>query len=230
MNKPYVICHMGSTVDGRIIGERWGENSTRYGSLYEQCHNTYNSQAWMVGRVTMEKDFAQGRKPELLMSENPISRKPFFGDKNATSYAIVADPHGKLGWDENQINGDHVVEILSELVSDEYLNYLQNKNISYIFAGKENLDFAVAIQQLHDLFGVKTLMLEGGGNINGSLFKAGLIDEISLLLLPIVDGTANSPTVFDIIESPAGNSIKKLNLIDVFKMEHDVLWLKYKLL
>jgi riboflavin biosynthesis pyrimidine reductase len=29
MKKPYVICHMASTVDGRIISENWGSAKRR---------------------------------------------------------------------------------------------------------------------------------------------------------------------------------------------------------
>ena len=39
-------------------------------------------------------------------------------------------------------------------------------------------------------------MVQGGGGNNGSWLKAGLIDEISLLLAPVADGTTGVPTVF----------------------------------
>jgi hypothetical protein len=91
---------MGSTVDGRIIGENWGENLNKYGSLYEECHNSFESQAWMVGRVTMEKDFTEGKEPELVKASKSIKREAFIGDQEATSFAIAVDAHGKLGWEE----------------------------------------------------------------------------------------------------------------------------------
>jgi riboflavin biosynthesis pyrimidine reductase len=178
MKKPYIICHMGSTVDGRIIGEHWGDNHEKFGSLYEQCHNTFDSQAWMVGRVTMEKDFTEGKQPELKASQVPILREPFIGNKNATSFAIAVDPSGKLGWESNAIDGDHVIELLTEQVSDAYLSYLQQQGVSYIFAGGKELDFKLALSQLGELFPIETIMLEGGGHINGSLLNEGLIDEI----------------------------------------------------
>jgi riboflavin biosynthesis pyrimidine reductase len=227
MNKPYVICHMGSTVDGRIIGENWGENWNKYGSLYEDCHNTFDSQAWMVGRVTMEKDFTEGKKPELVKTK-PIKREAFIGDHNAASFAIAVDPHGKLGWDQNEIDGDHVIEVLSESVSDNYLHYLQRKKVSYIFAGKEQLDFALALTQLHDLFNIKTMMLEGGGTINGSLLNAGLIDEVSILILPLADGTLHATTTFEVGDFLPKKEARQLKLLDNKKLEHDVIWLKYK--
>src|SRR5215203_314900 len=125
MKRPYVVCHMGATVDGRIIGEHWGENHGKFSSLYEQCHNTFDTQAWMVGRITMEKDFTEGKQPELIDPEKPIVREPFIGDQEATSFAIAVDPSGKLGWEGNEIDGDHVIAILTEQVSDAYLHYLQ---------------------------------------------------------------------------------------------------------
>ena len=226
--RPYVICHMASTVDGRIIGEHWGEHREKYGELYEQCHNTYDSQAWMVGRITMEKDFTEGAKPRSAMPDRPIERKAFVGNKSATSFAIAVDPKGKLGWEANEIEGDHVIAILTEVVSASYLQYLQDIGVSYIFAGNDELDFNVALEQLHELFGIKTLMLEGGGSINGTLLNAGLIDELSLLMLPLADGTTGAPTTFEVSNQLSKTPVRELKLINVEKLPYEVLWLKYQ--
>ena len=128
---------MGSTVDGRIISRNWGTEDTRkkFSAIYEKCHESFESQAWMVGRVTMEKDFTKGKQPDLTAADKPISREPYIGDKEATSFAIAVDPAGKLGWETNAIDGDHVIEILTEQVSDDYLYYLQQQGVSYIFRG-----------------------------------------------------------------------------------------------
>lgn len=70
-------------------------------------------------------------------------------------------------------------------------------------------------------------MLEGGGHINGSLVNEGLIDEMSLLLLPIVDGSNNAPTIFEVGEDLSEKTEKSLALNEVTKLEDNVLWLKY---
>jgi riboflavin biosynthesis pyrimidine reductase len=230
MNKPYVICHMASSIDGRIIPENWGDRLDRFGSVYEDCHNSFDNQGWMVGRVTMEKDFTEGKKPDLKKPPKPIDRTAFIGNKSAKSFAIAVDPKGKLGWDQNEIDGDHIIEILSEAVSDEYLHYLQTKNISYVFAGKDDLDFSVALSQLHDLFNIQTLMLEGGGGINGSLLNAGVIDEVSLLVLPIVDGTINTATTFEVADYLPKKETHDLKLLDIQKLDHGVVWLRYQVI
>jgi riboflavin biosynthesis pyrimidine reductase len=230
MKQLNVICHMMSTVDGRIIVANWGdaERRKRFAAIYEKCHESFGAQAWMVGRVTMEKDFTKGQQPEGVTPEKAIGREPFIGDINATSFAIAVDARGKLGWSGNEIGGDHIIEILTEQVSDGYLHYLRDRGISYIFAGKESLDLTSALSQLSQLFPIQTIMLEGGGHINGSLLNEGLIDELSLLLLPMVDGTPNTPTTFEVSTYLQKKSAAPLQLLEVQQLEEEVLWLKYR--
>jgi riboflavin biosynthesis pyrimidine reductase len=211
---------MMSTVDGKILSANWKDETltNTFAGYFEKYHETFTSQAWMCGRITMERDFSGGVQPEPQTPPQPISRQPFIGNKEATSFAIAVDAHGKLGWDSNETGGDHIVEVLTEQVSDEYLYYLQNKRISYLFGGEKELDFARVLEQLASLFPIETLMLEGGGHLNGSLLNAGLIDELSLLLLPLADGTPNSPTTFEVSEY----------LTKGQQLDNDVVWVKYR--
>ena len=231
MSKPYVICHMMTTVDGKILTANWGKNdSTKaFGKLYEELHNSYESNAWICGRITMEKDFTDGKQPELKPVDQPINREDFVGDATATSFAIAVDAHGKLGWDENTINGDHIIEVLTEKVEDGYLAYLQEKKISYIFGGKDELDFSTVLEKLGKLFPIKTLMLEGGGQLNGSFLNDGLIDELSLLLLPIADGTPKSATVFEVSDYLTKAPATFMKIKGLQQLEKDAVWIKYTL-
>ena len=113
-------------------------------------------------------------------------------------------------------------------MSDAYLQYLQTINISYIFAGKDTLDFNQALEQLREHFKIETLMLEGGGHINGSLLSAGVIDELSLLILPLADGTTGTPTTFEIPKGLKPHHAREMKLHAVQKLDHDVVWLRYK--
>lgn len=231
MSKPKVICHMMASINGKILTANWesAANSSKFGGIYEKCHESLNSQAWMCGRVTMEKDFSKGLQPELKEPGHLIKREAYIGDSTAASFAIAVDAHGKLGWESNEIYGDHIIEILTEQVSDAYLNYLQQKKISYLFAGIEAIDFELALEQLGSLFPITTLMAEGGGHLNGALLSAGLLDELSLLTIPIADATINTPTVFEMLKETSGTTAVALKLTDVKQLENDVLWLKYNL-
>lgn len=231
MKRPYIICHMACSIDGRIIFANWGDDipKGKYSELYNLCHERYESQGWILGRVSLERDFSDGTKPELMMPERPIKRDPFLGDPQAKTFAVTVDSKGKLGWRTNEIDGDHIIAVLLEQVSDEYLYYLQRKSISYIFAGVNEVDLKLAMEQLSELFSIEKIMLEGGGCLNGSFLNDGLMDEISLLLLPIADGTPNTQTVLEISHPLRKNPATHLHLAEVHQLKEDVLWLKYKI-
>jgi riboflavin biosynthesis pyrimidine reductase len=221
LKKPYVVCHMMSSVNGKILTKNWAGTKTgkASGGLYEKIHKKYDSQAWMCGRVTMERDFAEG-----LYTYKGVKTKDandFIADHSAKSFAIAVDAKGKLAWKENNIDGDHLIAVLSEQVSQNYLDYLKELQISYIFAGTTEIDLKLALKKLAEHFPIKTIMLEGGGHLNGEMMKAGLVDELSLLVLPLADGTV-STTVFE------SGTITEMELKKAEKLKDDVLWLRYK--
>jgi riboflavin biosynthesis pyrimidine reductase len=103
---------------------------------------------------------------------------------------------GDLRW------ADHAIAILGEQVSDEYLSELREDGVSYLFAGKDGHDLRSAVDLLGETFGIKTLLLQGGGMINGAFLKNRLIDEISLLVYPGIDNLKGVASIFDYAGSP----------------------------
>lgn len=55
------------------------------------------------------------------------------------------------------------------------------------------IDMKLVVAVLADELGLKRLVLEGGPTVNGSFVSAGLVGEISLLILPLVDGRGEHP-------------------------------------
>lgn len=100
-------------------------------------------------------------------------------------------------------------------------------NISYIVAGRERIDLNRAMEILGDEFGVKRLAVVGGGKINGGFLSAGLIDELSLLLAPGIDGRTSQPALFDGIADRPGFLPARLVLKSVGTVADGVLWIKY---
>lgn len=227
MTRPRVICHMMASIDGRIVVDHWPDLGEGRGE-YERTAATFEAEAWMCGRVTMEA-FATGlRDPDTAgASAGDVARADFVAPGAHGSYAVAVDASGRLAWETNEIGGDHIVAVLGEDVSDEYLARLRKTGISYVLAPAGDaggLDLGVALEKLASAFGVRTLMLEGGGGINGSMLRAGLIDEVSLLVVPVADGTAGAATVFDSAERGAD----RLSLESVEKRSGGVVWLRYR--
>ena len=81
---------------------------------------------------------------------------------------VVLDAHGKIGWGRSDIGGDPIVVVLSKTVSNAHLAGLRGEGVSYIFAGRSELDLALTLDILNRELGVKRLLLEGGGSANGA--------------------------------------------------------------
>ena len=88
----------------------------------------------------------------------------------------------------NGVTATEMSEALTQQASPAYLAYLQERGVSYLFAGKERLDCALLLQKLYRQFGIDKLMLAGGGIVNGSFLAEGLVDEFSLVVAPVADG------------------------------------------
>lgn len=226
--RPRVICHMTTSVDGRIVVDGWpGRWAAAAGREYERVHTSYGPDGWLCGRVTMEP-FAKATRSEEAVAETYRGgpREDWTAPGDFDSYAFALDPGGRLAWQASDIDGDHVVAILSERVSDAYLAFLRERGVSYLLAGARDVDLAWALEKIGERFGVETLMLEGGGRINGAMLRAGLIDEVSVLVAPVVDGRPEMPTLFDVEGGDAAP--RELVLEAVERREGDILWLRYR--
>jgi riboflavin biosynthesis pyrimidine reductase len=217
---------MASSIDGRIATGGWPD-AKAVSREYELVHGSYEADAWMCGRVTMEP-FAKGMRSEAEVARQHTGgrREDFVAPGDHDSFAFAIDASGKLAWESNDISGDHVVAILSERVSDEYLAFLRQRGVSYLLAGGRDVDLPLALEKIAARFPVRTLMLEGGGRINGGMLRAGLIDEVSLLVAPVADGRMGTPALFDVDEETFAPH--RLVLTTVEKRPNDILWLVYR--
>lgn len=214
---------MAPSLDGRIVTSHW-ENTSVVTKEYERTASTLKGDAWIIGRVSMEPYAGKTRVPRRKVE--PIPREDFVA-KKAESYAIAIDPSGRLTWTSDNVDGEHFITILTEAVPDAYLAFLREKGVSYLFAGKTKIDLKKALQKLSARFRIRRLLLEGGGAINGSFLAADLIDELSILLVPVADGAIGIPTLFD--AKPKKSVARNLKLVSVEKVRGDVVWLRYKI-
>jgi 2,5-diamino-6-(ribosylamino)-4(3H)-pyrimidinone 5'-phosphate reductase len=227
-DRPRVICHMMASVDGRIVVSGW-PLSDELRAEYDSVHESYEADGWMCGRITMEPFAKRLRSDAEIANEMPghSGRDDYAAPGVHDSFAFAVDASGRLAWESNDIGGDHVVTILSNRVSDEYLAFLRERKVSYILAGAMDMDLPVAMEKIGRIFGVKTLMLEGGGKINGTMLRSGLIDELSLLIAPVADGRVGMPSLFDIVE--ADRTPGRMVLEQVERRASNIVWLRYRI-
>lgn len=232
--RPKIICHMIGSIDGRLLSERWTPLPERTESntvlkVYEEAGQRLNAQGWIVGRKTMA-DMVSGTARSPSPFTRSASRSTYTGNRRGRPLAVAIDPDGKLHYGTDHIGPEHLVTILGEQVSDEYLAELREDGVSYLFAGNDGQDLQAAMTTLGGSFGIETMLLEGGGTINGAFLKADLIDEISLLVYPGIDGLSSIPSIFEYHgmaadELPAAGRTLRLLSVDTFAA--GIVWMRY---
>ncbi|MFD2742387.1 MULTISPECIES: dihydrofolate reductase family protein [Sphingobacterium] len=230
-----IVCHMVSSVDGRLHPDRYTE-------LYSNAEKDYSTQlyleenkrlamdAWIVGRASVaglvEMDVSTNDRPEEL-----DAFEDFAAERKDNKAVVVFDSKGSLKFIENTIMGDHIIVVLGKKVMASHVEYLRKKGISYIFAGDDGYDIELALEHLAQKFNLHTFALVCGGTINGSFLKTGLIDELYLQVYPGVDGMSGVSSIFEYRgdnegEEPASG--QKLELLDIDKKDHGVVYLRYR--
>lgn len=233
MERPYIICHMTTSLDGKVTGNFLRRpDHAKASEVYYEINRNYKADAFACGRITMESSFTDGWYPDL----NACSPAPgwrwkmdFIPETLSGFYAVAFDPHGALGWKSNRIadpDGDpgydkaQIIEVLTHNIDPRYTGFLEEKGIAYIFAGETELNMELALMKLRRFFGIQVLLLEGGSILNGAFQRAGVIDELSLVVDPVVAEAVDKPLFMNA-------TLETYNLRDV--RNHDgILWLNYR--
>jgi 2,5-diamino-6-(ribosylamino)-4(3H)-pyrimidinone 5'-phosphate reductase len=225
MTKPKVILFSGVSLDGRMDG---GSPEADMG-MYYQVAASWGADAMLSGSNTMlaAPMDADPNPPEI----QPVGQKELH--PLAVPYMVIADSRGRIhNWRSlvSQPFWREMVALCSHATPKTYLAELDASGVPYILAGVDHVDFALALEELNTRFGIRTVRIDSGGILNGVLLRAGLVDEVSLLVGPaLVGGTSpRSFFVADDITSPG--QVIPLRLIHCEKLGENVLWLRYDVL
>ena len=220
---------MTTSLDGKVTGEHLRrDNHGPVSEVYYEINRNYKADAYACGRITMEGSFTGGWYPDLSKFEPAYSPMDYLVDDIGDFFAVAFDPHGRLGWQSSRIDdpdGDpgydkaQIIEVLTHQVSGRYLTYLQSMGIPYIFADDTEIDIEEALFKLKAYFGINKLLLEGGSILNGAFQRAGVIDELSLVVDPVIGGE-EKPLCMD-------SKVEEYHLVDL-KNYNGNLWMNYR--
>ncbi len=236
MDRPYLFCHMLTSLDGKIMGNYMDLPACEpAGELFYDIafgdEPFYRHQGWLSGRVTTDDNFTHYRTPDLDPAAPPVPPGDFIAGK-APMYYVSVDPRGVLGWQENTVTYEtttaQVIEVLTGQASNAYKAFLRQKGISYLLAGEDKLDYALLLEKLKGLFGIQVLMLGGGGVLNWSFLQAGLCDEVSIVVAPAADGNPTTQSLFLAKEGLSTDKAISFTLLGAQAAEGNALWLRYR--
>jgi hypothetical protein len=137
MTCPFIICHMVTSIDGRLHPSR-STSTAKDVSIeglrthYEEVAERFQAQGWTVGRRTM---FEIARGHEWPAVSGATSAREAHPTKwNGRSLAIGIGPSGRAHYGQDHVGGDHVVAVLGKHVSDSYLAELREAAAPIFFS------------------------------------------------------------------------------------------------
>ena len=202
----------------------------RLAGEYGQLRSEMNADAWMYGTTTT-KEFTNYRRPDLD-STAQVPEGDFTADTSASMYYVSLDTKGEIGWESGTFNNrgrgeSHVIEVLTASTPAPYKAYLKKRGVSYIIAGEDKLDCRAAMEKLYQLFHIEKLLICGGGMADWTFLSAGMIDELSLLLAPVTDGSQGKAALFSRMEDSDMGAPVEFTLKEVRQTAGGGLYLRY---
>ena len=220
--RPYVILNAAMTLDGKIATATGSSNISgkrdleRVHEIRKECDGIIVG----IGTVLADDPRLTVHKIDAKPEDNPIR--------------VVVDSKCKTPIDARITNDDAktIIAVANEFKDDlkqsEKYETFKNRGVKFFFSGDERVDLVALMSFLHEE-GIEKLMLEGGSTLNFSMIKAGLIDEISICVAPMIVGGANAKTFFDGDGFDTMDEAIRLELVDSFSLDKDLI-LKYKVL
>ncbi|MGW5126719.1 dihydrofolate reductase family protein [Streptomyces sp. NPDC004069] len=217
MPHPYVLLSAAVSLDGYLDDtgpERLLLSSPADFDRVDEVRAS--ADAILIGAGTLRAD-----NPRLLVNspERRAARraagKPEYPLKVAVSASGELDP-GAPFW---HTGGEKVL-----YTTDEGALRLRRAGLAadVVPLGAE-LDWPRLLEHLHDVRGVRRLMVEGGGTIHTQLLQQRLADEVQLVLAPLFVGDPGAPRLF----GPGGYQGGRLRLVETRTIE-DVVLVRYE--
>lgn len=221
-----------SSVDGRLIDGRWTSpyeaESGELLKIYAAISRELNTDAWMFGKNTVRAPFPYqfGIAGHTISPDTPTV---FIGERHSERMFIVADPEGDINFTSTTLREDNILVIVGRNVTEDYLARLREMRISYVIVS-DATNLREGVEAVGREFDIRCVSVQGGGILNGALLAGGLIDELSLVIYPGIDGLSGVPSIFEymggVTEYPAQG--QRLQLLSASQREHGVMWMRYK--
>jgi 2,5-diamino-6-(ribosylamino)-4(3H)-pyrimidinone 5'-phosphate reductase len=214
--KPKVIMHNVMSLDGRLTGFKPDLG------LYYSLAAELEADVHLVGSQTILAQ--EDRLPE---DDDAAFQPHDTGTYGEGRMLVVPDSRGRIKrWHGMRTCGiwRDVVVLVSQSTPDDFLDFLEDRYITYLVAGKDHVNMVAGLDMLNKEFGAKTVMLDSGGTLNTIMLKKGLVDELSVIMNPCLAGKAGKIALFK------GAKAINLKLKHVSQPDEDTVWLRFDVL
>jgi 2,5-diamino-6-(ribosylamino)-4(3H)-pyrimidinone 5'-phosphate reductase len=213
--RPKVVLHVESSLDGRIDFLR--PDVARYYRLARSI----GEDAVLTGADTLLQ--AEG----LPAQDDP---PPAAVGPDAGPLLVVTDSRcrfGRWNWLRAQPYWRDVAVLVADDSPAEGVARLARDGVTTLTAGRQRVDLHAALELLAERCGVRIVRIDSGGSLSGALAGEGLIDEVSVLLEPLLVGGSAPRSFLRGPDPAAADDVLELRLETVERFTDGVVWLRY---
>ena len=250
MRRPKVVIYGETSVDGRLTiapgvllmfgDERWDSIAGIDEEITNWLREKHKPQAYLEGSGSL---IAQTEEPKRLppfkgrlkglyqdFLPDSVVRRP-----DHRGWFCTVDSKGLIRWvykefPSKEWKGWHLMVIVANSTPPEYLAYLREENIPYLVAGKERVNLKLTLEKMKSQLGVTSVMSTSPGKLGGALLRAGLVDEVNILVFPSIIGGFKTPSLFQSPELKSNEWPTPLQLIWAQVQNDGRVWLRYEVL
>jgi riboflavin-specific deaminase-like protein len=222
---PFVFLNAAMTADGKLAP------ATRH---FEPFAGPRDHEHLLELRATADAVMAGARTVDLdrvNMGPGPAKFRRLRVKRGLAEYNLRIIVSGSGTIDPNAEIFRHrfspIVILTSERIPKKKLRELRSLANEVKVTGVTEIDFEKAFRWLRKKWNVERLLCEGGGELNGALFRAGLVDELHLTIAPVIFGGRDAPTLADGAGVELLADAARLRLVSMKRIKTD-LFLVYR--
>ena len=216
--KPEIIIHNSISLDGSLTG--FMPDMT----LHYKIAGDYKPHAHLIGADTViagNEMFGESIPDELPSDYQQPQRSPDL------PWWIIVDSGGRLkGMLHTCRRFEYcrdVILLVSEKTPVDYIEHLKKRNYRFIITGKEKVDFIDTFDRLNKDFGISRILTDTGRILGNILLNLGVVNELSLLIHPLVIGEK----CYSMFSDVKGN--KSFRLLKSEQFENGCIWAVYRI-
>ncbi|MEV2195067.1 dihydrofolate reductase family protein [Streptomyces phaeochromogenes] len=221
MPHPYVLLSAAVSLDGCLDDTGPGRLLLSGPADFDRVDEVRaESDAILVGAGTLRAD-----NPRLLVNSAERRAARVAAGRPEYPLKVTVSGSGDLDPDANfwSTGGEKIVYTTDE-GAERATEALRGLGVDVVSVGPD-VDWRGVLTHLHDVCGVRRLMVEGGGRVHTQLLRQGLADELQLALAPLVVGEPDAPRLFGPGDYPGGPR-NRLRLVET-RPVGDIVLMRY---
>ena len=211
-----LILHNSISLDGSLT------QFTPNMHLHYQIASKYRPEAHLIGSHTIKVGidlYGESVPPEDTHDFQQPQRD------STLPYWVIIDSHATLQGVLHTCRRFElcrdIIILLTEQTPSTYIQHLKARQYAYHIVGETHVDLPRALDVLTNTYQVQTLLADTGMVLGNLLLNQGLVNELSLLIHPVIVGTQSYP-IFANIDTPL-----QLTLLKHEVMNAGYVWLVY---